>query len=367
VRKVLHLIPDFDYCGAGKQLVLLAKHLPRARFEIRVCALGPPGPLLDDLHAAGVSAEALNWHRLVDIRPYLRIRGLLKEFRPHLIHAWKAPAWRLASLAAPSWPLLATALNLKNGNRAGVAGLDRWLARRSTRFVAANASEAHYCMAEGVPPHALLPVTLAVESAAPNGQSHSSVRDGLRLPAAARVILCVGPLEAKKGFVDAIWAFDILKYLYRDLHLVIVGDGPDRRRLEQFVRSDQARIGVHFVGKTNDIGPFFELAEVVWVPSRIERGVNVALEAMAAGRPVVASRLPALQAVVADGETGLIFPPGDKVALARQTRQLLDNQDRRERLGKAGQERAAVCCSVQSFIRAYTELYEAAVKDADVK
>ena len=358
--KVLHLIPDLDYCGAGKQLVLLAKHLPRERFEIRVCALGPAGPLLDALRDAAVPVKVLNWTRLIDIRPYLTIRSLLKEFRPHLIHAWRQPAWRFACLAAPSRPLLASALNLNNSDRPKVAGLDRWLARRSTRLFAASTSEADFCFAHGIPRRALLVANAAVESVAPNRQNRPSVRDSLALPANARVILCVGPLEVKKGFIDAIWAFDILKYLYGDLHLVIVGDGPDRWRLEQFVRTDEARVDVHFVGKAKDIGPFFELAEVVWVPSRIERGVNVVLEAMAAGRPVVASRLPAIEAVVGDDETGLLFLPGDKVALARQTRQLLDDQDRRRRLIRAAQQRAALCCNVQGFIETYAEAYDEA-------
>jgi glycosyltransferase involved in cell wall biosynthesis len=89
--------------------------------------------------------------------------------------------------------------------------------------------------------------------------------------------------------------------------------------------------------------------------------MNVALEAMAAGRPVLASRLPALAEIVVAGETGLFFPPGNKVAMARQTRILLDNEDQRKKLGEAGRERARRHFGVQRAVAQYAEIYESAV------
>ncbi len=70
-------------------------------------------------------------------------------------------------------------------------------------------------------------------------------------------------------------------------------------------------------------------------------GVNAALEAQAAGRPVVAGKTLALSEVVVDGETGALFPPGDKPALARQTRLLLDDPGRAHQMGAAGRQRVA--------------------------
>src|SRR5581483_1337666 len=81
-------------------------------------------------------------------------------------------------------------------------------------------------------------------------------------------------------------------------------------------------------------------ADVVWVPSLAECGRQVALEAQAAGRPVIASRLPGLAAVVADGKTGLLAPPNDPPTWAALTRRLFDDPELARRLGDAG--RAAV-------------------------
>jgi len=146
--------------------------------------------------------------------------------------------------------------------------------------------------------------------------------------------------------------------LYPDLHLLLAGAGPERPRLEQFVASIHLRSRVHFTGIAPDLAELLARAEVVWVPSRADAGLNTALEAMAAGRPVVASRLPGLAEVVADGETGMLVAPGDKVALARQTRLLLDDAARRRRLGEAGRQRARSHFAVEALVRRYSDLYQ---------
>jgi glycosyltransferase involved in cell wall biosynthesis len=156
----------------------------------------------------------------------------------------------------------------------------------------------------------------------------------------ADTIVCLGPLEPGKGHLEAMWAFDVLHYLYPGLRLVVAGDGPERPRLERFRRQLGMPGQVELTGPVADPGVLLATAAVVWVPSRGVAGVQAALEGMAHGVPVVASRLPGLAEVVADGETGVLVPPGDVLALARQTRLLLDDAPRRVRLGAAGRDRA---------------------------
>src|SRR5260370_273573 len=128
------------------------------------------------------------------------------------------------------------------------------------------------------------------------------------------------PGAAPKGLREAVWALDILRHVYDDLHLVIAGAGPDRPRVEAFARSVGAGARVHFTGPCADLGPLLARADLVWVPSLADRGRSAAAEAMGAGRPVVAARWPGLAEVVEDGVTGHLVPPDDKAALARQSR-----------------------------------------------
>ncbi len=192
---------------------------------------------------------------------------------------------------------------------------------------------------------------------APGVRTASATPPLADLPA-GQLVFAAGPIEPHKGFRDAVWALDILHYLYEDLRLILAGDGSDRARVEEFARAVGVADRVAFLGRRPDLAPWLHAAELAWVPSRAGGGVNAALEAMAAGRPVIATRLPALAEVVTDGEVGCLVPPGDKTELARQTRFLLNDADRRRAYGEAGRRRAAEQFSVEKLVRRCAELYE---------
>jgi glycosyltransferase involved in cell wall biosynthesis len=145
----------------------------------------------------------------------------------------------------------------------------------------------------------------------------------------------------QKGFYEAIWVLDILRYVHPDLHLVVAGSGPDRQRLERFAAATGLKAFIHFVGPVADVRPLLTRAEVVWSPGRVDTGARVVLEAMAAGRPVVASRWPRLAELIRDGETGYLVPAADKTALAARTQRLLEDAALRQAMGEAGRRRVA--------------------------
>jgi glycosyltransferase involved in cell wall biosynthesis len=229
--------------------------------------------------------------------------------------------------------------------------------RFADAIVAGHAVEADAYRQLGLPPqrvHVLPPaVELPPDEPPPLGVS---------LPPGARLVLGVGSLTPAHGFRDAVWAADILRYVVPGSHLVIVGDGPDRTRLRRFVQGihgDSAERFIHRTPPRPDAAALLARADVVWVPSRSECGRQVLLEAMAAGRPVVASALPGLAAWVVDGVTGLLAPPGDPAGLARQTRRLLEDPDLARQLGAAARQ-AMVGHVPEQVAPTHAGLYEAA-------
>jgi glycosyltransferase involved in cell wall biosynthesis len=167
----------------------------------------------------------------------------------------------------------------------------------------------------------------------------------------------LGPIEPHKGFREAVWAFDIVRHLYDDVHFVMIGDGSDRPRVEQFAQQIGVRDHVHFLGPCAETASYLHRADIVWVPSLRGGGVCSALEAMAAGRPVIASRLPDLAEIVVDGETGFLVEPNNKAALARQTRLLLDDPSRRHQMGQSGQQHVGRFFSVDRLVEACARRY----------
>jgi glycosyltransferase involved in cell wall biosynthesis len=357
--KVLFVIPSLGFSGAARQLTLLVAGLPVDRFTRRVCVLGTAGPWADTLRGAGVEVEVFGWRHLFDPSPLLGLRRTLRAFQPDVIHAWQMPAVGLAALLrrgsrAPllaSWPFRVR----HYGSR--LSWVDRQLLRRCAAVSVASAYEAERCRRQGLRADQVvaIPPGVVIEPAA--AVVPTDTRAMLNLPGSARLMAAIGPFEPHKGFRDAVWALDILRGLYEDLHLVLIGCGPDRFRLERFARAIGCRRHLHFAGPQADIALLLAAAEMVWIPDRVEASLNAALEAMAAARPVIASRLPGLVEIVSDGENGLLFPPGDKAALARQTRRLLDDADLRQRLGEAGRRRVTSQFTAEAMVGRFVEVY----------
>jgi glycosyltransferase involved in cell wall biosynthesis len=348
---LLVLLPDFGYHAAARQAALLAP----TRRDVHVAALGPDGPLAAPLRAAGVPVHALGTERRFDPTLAWRLRRLVAELRPEVVHAWRLPALRAAGalrlLGRTRFRLVVS--EPRRGGRWNA--FDRWLLRRADAVSAGSPAEGDALRRLGLPAdrvHALPPAVDPPSSGEPPPL-------GVELPPEAQLIVCVGALTPAHGFRDAIWALDILRYVAPDLHLAIIGDGPERGALGRFVRDvSRASDRVHFLGTRPDAAALLARADVVWVPSRSECGRQVALEAQAAGRPVVASALPGLAALVADGRTGLLTSPGDPPALARQTRRLLEDAELAARLGEAARQ-AAEAHAPARVAPAYEKLYRA--------
>jgi glycosyltransferase involved in cell wall biosynthesis len=352
VQKVLLVIPSLAYGGAARRLTLLAPRLSSDRYQVRVAALGPPAPWLDSLRKAGVAVDALGWRRRFDLRPFLALRTLAHDFGPDVVHAWGPGAIRAVACLPGirrGRPLFAAAVLSPTGR---ASRLDRLLLRRAASIIAFGEGERREYQRLGVDPARIADGPAAVaDDSAPAAEAWRGV------PPDARVLLAAGPIEAHKGLREAVWALDVLRHVYDDLHLVVAGEGPDRPRVQHFARCLGAADRVHFTGPCDDLGPLLARANLVWVPSLADRGRCVAAEALRAGRPVVAFRWPGLAEVVEDGVTGRLVPVDDKAALARQTRPLLEDSDLCRRLGEAGRKRAAERFGVHALVAACTQMY----------
>ena len=352
MRRILYLTPGTEPDGSAAHVALLCQGLPRERFEVQVCTLAGRERVGATLKAIQVPLIALGWTRLLDPRPVWRLRRLIRDFQPDLIHAFRPVSLRALALSVgrSRCPLVVSRPLPPRANGVGaIARLDRWLLGRADRIVVDGNADADRCLRAGfasdrivvIPPGIALPEETA---ASPTG--------------ADSALLCAGRLEAHKGYRDAIWAFDILHYVCPELRLILAGEGPDRRRLERFARRIHMIDQVEFAGVRADLAELMARSEVAWVPSLADGGVRVALEAMAAGRPVVASRLPGLAEVIVEGETGYLVPPGDKIALARQTRRLLADRELRRCLGQAGRARIAEHFAARAALERTAELYQ---------
>lgn len=357
--RVFLLTSDPDAPVGGLSPVSLAAALPGDRFSALIGHLGRPEP------NRGFKGTVVPF----DVRfPFDPVgwgfrRFALRGSAPELIHAIGPDAIRVARLMR--FPGLAPRARPKLiasgcGRTAdGLAGrLTDWALRAADRVVAETRAEAGRLVRAGIVAERVIVIPPAVSPAPP--PDPTAFRRSLGIPDAARLILAAGAFDRDAALKDAAWAFDILKYAAPDLHLVLVGDGPERERVERFARgigADDYR--TRFAGPRADLPSLFALAEVVWVTHR-RGGVSTALESMAAGKPVVAVGTPDLAETVADGVSGVLVPPGDRVRMAAVTAELLAGPERAAVLGAAGRA-AAGRFSVAAMAERYASVYHSVV------
>jgi N-acetyl-alpha-D-glucosaminyl L-malate synthase BshA len=171
-----------------------------------------------------------------------------------------------------------------------------------------------------------------------------------------RVVFHASNLRPVKRPLDVVRIFASLRSR-RPALLLVAGDGPKRASLEHEAITAGLENRVAFTGAARDLVPLLQASDLFLLPSQTESFGLAALEAMACGVPVLASRAGGLPEVVADGETGQLVPPGDVDAFAAAASALLDDDVRRAMLGKAGRERAARFFQAGPIVARWEQLY----------
>lgn len=370
-RRILQIIPTLDRSGAEKQMTLLARGLPREEFEVHVCALTRGGPMLAELESAGVPTTIVGKRWKLDPRAFWKLVRLVRRLKPDLIHTWLFAANTYGRAAG----VLAGVKCLVAGERcvdpwkSWEFWFDRRLARHTTRIAANSEGVRDFYAARGIPREKIKVIPNGIPPLPASPSTREEILAEFGLPASARLVGLVGRLWPQKRVKDAIWAADLLKQIRDDVHLVIVGDGPHRQRLEMFRDQCEIRDRVHFLGHRSDVPRLLPHFEVLWLPSAYEGQSNALMEAMAAGVPVVATDIPGMRELVVDGQTGYLvstegWPPNATTVnktvaggLARCTVRLLDDPALAKRLGEAARERMRDEFSVEKMVARYADLY----------
>jgi glycosyltransferase involved in cell wall biosynthesis len=360
MHRILHIIPTLDRSGAEKQLTLLAARLPRDEFEVHVCALTRGGPLAADLASHHVPLTVIGKRWKADPTAYWRLRRHILDLQPDLVQTWLFAAnayGRAAALHAGVRCIVGGERCVDPWKRWHELAIDRWLARRSARIVVNSSGVRDFYVAAGIPPEKFTVIPNGIAPAAPSSVSREELLDELGLPPGAHLVGAVGRLWPQKRINDLIWAADLLKVIRDDVHLLIIGEGPLRDRLERFRAQVRIEDRVHFLGARSDVPRLLPHFDALWLASGYEGLPNVVMEAMAAGVPPVVTDIPGNRDLVQHGQTGYLVPVADRAAFARWTQKLLDDPELARRLGRAARERMQSEFTVERMVERHAALY----------
>lgn len=172
-----------------------------------------------------------------------------------------------------------------------------------------------------------------------------------------RLLVHISNFRPVKRVLDVIGTFE---RIWRKVpcRLILVGDGPDRGKVEQYCRENRICGGITFVGSLPLVEEVLAGADLFLLPSESESFGLAALEAMSCEVPVIATDAGGLPEVVVDGETGYLRPVGDVEGMAAAALRLLQDEDLRRRMGAAGRRRAVEVFSQEAVVQRYRAIYD---------
>jgi glycosyltransferase involved in cell wall biosynthesis len=389
-RKVVHVITRLDWGGSAQNTLLTAVGHDRSRFEPTVIA----GLAESDAVQGGRSATAENVTRLEragvrwevcpmltrsisPLRDLIAFRQLVLWFRrerPDIVHTHTSKAGVLGRLAArvAGVPVVVHTPHghVFYGHFGRLASwcflqIERMLAKRTTWMIALTDAERDEHLARGVgraDRFAVVPSGIDLEQFRQAGDKVGRKPAGFDCPPDAIVVGSIGWLTPVKGHRVLLEAVALLRPEWPRLRVVIVGGGPLRDELERLARARGIAEAVRFLGARTDVPECLAGMDIYVQPSLNEGMGRALIEAMAAGRPVAASRVGGMQAVVQDRKTGLLVPPDDPAALARALDELLRKPDWAKELGAAARASIGERYGESAMVRAIESVYEQAGK-----
>jgi glycosyltransferase involved in cell wall biosynthesis len=374
---VAYVLPGLGRGGTEKHVLDLASRLDRHRFEPCVISTAGGGAMEEELTGRGIPVRILDYRGLSlhpsralplsgEARAFFRsFARILTEYRVSVLHTY-LPAANVLGMAAAVRHRTRVRIvskralcrykeghfvysvfeDLANLAADAVMVNSRAVAedvRRSERFVEGKMFLVH----NGVD----IPGNTA-------GGGRPPIPPDLRLPAGTLPIACIANLHAYKGHKDLVDGASLVVKTFPQARFLLVGrDGGEGEALRRRIANQGLEGKVLLTGPRTDVDVILAASEFVVHPSHEEGFSNVILEAMGAGKAVVATRVGGNPEAVVDGRTGLLVPPGESDALASAILELLRDPERAVTMGRAGMERARDLFPLEAMVTAVEETY----------
>lgn len=369
--RVLQVIDSLAVGGAEQLLVTLAHHIDRDRYNVRVCSMAPLDPastILRDLREEGVPVDTLGGVLWREPRHAVRLAALVRRHKIGVLHAHLGTSTVVGALAGAlaHRPVVATLHNVRDVyTRHGrlKAALQGQVLRRGVRTVIACAPEVRVMAMAGfgLPPRKVVNVPNGIDTDAFVGVDLAIVaarRRELLGDSPGPLVVSVGNLLSSKGHTHLVAAAGLLAPRFPGLRVAIVGRPEEAAPMVRAAIAEDGLEGrVTLLGQRRDVAALLAAADLFALPSLWEGLPLALLEAMAAGKPVVATAVGGVPCALEDGETGRLVAPGDATGLAAAMGDLLDDPAEARRLALAGQAHVRAVYGAPAWVRRLEEIY----------
>ncbi|WP_413934160.1 glycosyltransferase [Nitrospira sp. BLG_1] len=368
--KVMLVAIGLGVGGTETHILELASRLDRSRFTVTVCALKSGGTMAQELEKRGVRVLSLDGTGKLDARVIVRLFKLLQAEQPDVVQAflfWANVAARACGRILRAFPVISSYHDEVVSEGWLVRLVDRLTLTWTDRIVCCSGAVGRSVVSRigGKIEHCtIIPFGVDIEQFEATA---AATRRELGLRDNQKVIGTVCRLvEPKKGLRFLLQAMAVLarKYGQPPCQLLIVGDGPSRHELELLREQLDLSSWVVFAGSRRDIPRILHALDAFVLPSLYE-GFGIALlEAMAAGKPVIATAVGGIPEFVLSGETGLLIEPGNVEALADAIDRLLSHPQQARIMGAKGRIHVGESYHISTVVRQHEQVYTACLAQA---
>lgn len=367
---IMHLIPkirDRDgIYGAEKVLLTVSNKVDKSRFRTIVVSLSDVNPklpvLLCEAQKKGISTDIIYMKGRFDLRAIFKVRRLLDKYSIDILHCHTYKADIIGLLASRFKKVhIVTTLHGWTASNTKIK-IYELLEVFATSFfdkiiVVAECIKGKLFKRRGVDKKVTV-IPNGVDANKPLKEVNiEKIKEELNIKPQSQIIGSIGRLSREKGYRYLLDAIVQIKDRFPNIVFVLIGDGPDEENLKDYTKKLEISNRVIFLGYQNYIDKFLAMMEIFILPSLRESFGLVILEAMVAGKPVVATSVGGIPFLVENMKTGVLVPPKDPLALANAIVKLLEDKEEAKKMGLAGRKRVEEKFSADAMVKIYEGIY----------
>jgi glycosyltransferase involved in cell wall biosynthesis len=360
--KIVHLVTSLEIGGAQHNMLLGLPRLDPERYEHILVSIMDRMQMAQQFRQLGIEVHTLGLSKKYDIAVTLRLRTLLRKLQPDILHTYLIHGnvlGRIVGRLVGIPVIIGSELTIGQAGRLG--RLVTKLTNPLTDAVEVNSETGGKAVAVDlrVPPEKIEVVLPGLDLDAFGGtENRSTIREAIGVQGSQHLVLYIGRLRPVKGVEYGIKAFAQAAQANSDLHLALAGEGEQRDYLGNLSTELGIAEKVSFLGARNDLPDVLSAADSVLMPSLTEGFPRVAIEAMAAAKPVIATRVGGTPEAIIDDQTGILVESKDIPAMTAAITRLAGNADLLTRLGTAARSRAETHYSAASYVSRLDEMYQ---------
>ena len=365
--KIVYIITSTSIGGAEKILYYTVAGLDLTKYTVSVCSLKEKMEIAEKIEKSGVSVHCLGMNNeegvigwLSSVKTLFLLFFYLKKMRPTIVHSFLFRANILARIAGclAGVPVIISSIRVMGGEKRYYHFLERVTSFMVDHYVTVSESIKDYILHTTKKPAENVSVIYnGIDLNRDTNVQMHTIKEYFDIKDKDRLLVTVGRLNIQKGHCYLFQAISKVLKKISNVKLLVVGEGEEEKKLKNLVESLDLTGAIIFAGLRDDIERILSISELFVFPSLWEGLPNALLEAMAAGKPVIATTVGGVPELVVHGKTGLLIPPNETDALAHAITELLHNRSRTRKMGKAARMRVEKHFTISRTVAKTENLY----------